>query len=271
MAKVDKSKLSKSEWRKLKEFRRKEKDILKEQKRREDRKKNLAKKSPTQTTPVRDELSSQRNRPIIAEPISVNYSGTAFVLGNGISRKPINPEDLRSLGKIYGCNALYRTFDPDYLVAVDVKMILELQKNAYYKKNKNIWTNPNKSIMKFKGFNFFNPSKGWSSGPTALWLAAQHGYEKIYILGFDYRGLEGGQRFNNIYADTHNYKKSTDAATFFGNWMRQTQNVIREHKDIQFVRVIAPDNYCPEELNKFENFSTIHVEEFQKLFDLPRE
>ena len=242
MAKIDKSQYSKSEYKKLKEQRR----LEKEQKR------------------LKKELQVE----FISSPtknISLEIKNTAFVLGNGTSRRPINPEDLRTYGNIYGCNALYRTFDPDYLVAVDTKMILEINKSGYQKKHE-VWTNPNKAYQRMQGFNYFQPSKGWSSGPTALWLASQHGYETIYILGFDYKGLEDGKRLNNMYADTHNYKKSTDGATFFGNWLRQTKSVVQEHSKIQYVRVIASDNYQPDELNKFSNFTTITVENFQRIF-----
>ena len=80
------------------------------------------------------------------------------------------------------------TFDPDYLIAVDTKMILEINKAGYQHKH-TVWTNPNRSFN-MNGFNFFQPSKGWSSGPTALWLASTHVTKHIYILGFDYQGLE---------------------------------------------------------------------------------
>ena len=43
----------------------------------------------------------------------------AFCIGNGESRKGFDLEQLRPHGKIYGCNALYRDFTPDVLVAVD--------------------------------------------------------------------------------------------------------------------------------------------------------
>ena len=244
MAKIDKSQYTKSEWRVIKEQRRREKEENRIIKDTESKIEYIT--SPTKNT-------------------SLQNKNTAFVLGNGTSRSPINPEDLRTYGNIYGCNALYRTFNPDYLIAVDTKMILEINKSGYQNKHE-VWTNPNKSYARMTGFNFFNPSKGWSSGPTALWLASQHGYETIYILGFDYRGLQDGKRLNNIYADTANYKKSTDGATFFGNWLRQTKSVIQENKKIQYVRVIASDNYQPDELNKFENFSTITVENFQRIF-----
>ena len=162
---------------------------------------------------------------------------------------------------------LYRTFRPDYLVAVDVKMILEINKSMYQHKNQ-VWTNYNKSYEGLQHFDYFQPGKGWSSGPTALWLSAQHRHKTIYILGFDYKGLKDGMKFNNLYADTPNYKKSQDSATFFGNWLRQTTSVVKEHEKTEFVRVIAPDNYCPEELNKLENYNTITVQEFKNRFVL---
>ena len=191
-----------------------------------------------------------------------------FVIGNGVSRNSINLNNLKQFGKVYACNVVYREFDPDYLVAVDVKMVLEINKSMYQQKNQ-VWTNYNKSYEGLQHFNYFQPGKGWSSGPTALWLSAQHRHKRIYILGFDYKGLKDGQRFNNVYADTPNYKKSQDSATFFGNWLRQTQSVVKEHEKTEFIRVITPDNYCPDELNKLNNYNTITVEEFKKQFVLP--
>ena len=235
MAKIDKSLYSKEEWHKIRQERRNK-----------ERLKNLSKTNNIEN------LSS---------------NDIAFVIGNGVSRLPIDLEQLKSIGKVYACNAVYRTFQPDFLVAVDVKMILEINKAGFQHKNQ-VWTNPNKSYERIKNLNFFSPSKGWSSGPTALWLATQHQYKKIYILGFDFRGSKEGRMFNNIYADTANYKKSTDGATFFGNWMRQTTSIIKENTDIEYKRVIAPDNYCPEELNKFNNLENIFIEDFQQMFNL---
>ena len=235
MAKVDKSQYTKEEWQKIREARRIQKSV-------------------------------DRNKKEIQNRI-VENKNISFVLGNGTSRKNIDPEDLAKLGKVYGCNALYRTFRPDYLIAVDVKMILEINKSGFQHSTE-VWTNPNRSFANVKNLNYFSPSKGWSSGPTALWLASEHGYNTIFILGFDYRGLDDGKMFNNIYANTMNYKKTTDGATFFGNWMRQTKNVIETHPETSFVRVIAPDNYSPDELNTFENYSEILVEDFLKMFEI---
>lgn len=196
----------------------------------------------------------------------INYD-TAFVLGNGTSRKSIDHTQLKIHGPIYGCNALYREFEPDFLIAVDVKMILEINEAGFQHKHK-VWTNPNKAYKSIENLNFFKPSKGWSSGPTALWLASRHNYNRIFILGFDYKGLNEGRSVNNIYVDTKNYKKSTDGATYYGNWLKQTSQVIRDNPNTTFIRVISSDNFVPPELNKFSNVKHISVEDFQKIFNI---
>ena len=242
MAKIDKSQYTKSEWQQIKQARR------------------LAKKAARH--------QKEFNQTIIRKPIEPKVNGsTAFVVGNGTSRFPIQLEKLKSIGKIYGCNALYREFTPDYLIAVDTRMVIEISKQGYQLQHP-VYTNPNRSYQKIEGLNLFNPSKGWSSGPTAMWLASQHTYDTIYILGFDYKGLKDNTSFNNIYASTMNYKKSTDGPTFYGNWMRQTRSVIQENKDINYVRIIASDNYSPDELNTFDNYNEVLVEDFTKMFEI---
>lgn len=251
MAKLDKTQYSKEEAARLMEIRRLEK-VSRE------KKEKFASRTLPMHWDTKEEIDIDRFNH------NQNY---AFILGNGVSRASIDVNEIKKYGPIYGCNALYRTFSPDYLVAVDVKMIIEITKAGYQNKNK-VWTNFNKSYAGIKNLNYFQPSKGWSSGPTALWLSAQHRHKNIYILGFDYQGLKQGQKFNNIYADTPNYKRSQDSATFFGNWLRQTVSVVKEHTETEFIRVISPDNYCPEELNKLENYKTITVDEFKKQFVL---
>lgn len=188
-------------------------------------------------------------------------NNTAFVLGNGKSRSRLQVENLRGLGTIYGCNALYRQFEPDILVAVDVKMVNEIVASGYHKNN-SVWTNPNKGINAKTGINYFSPHKGWSSGPTALWFSSKQGHKNIYIFGFDYQGLNG--KFNNIYADTFNYKKSGDTATFFGNWLSQTEKTVKEHPTIKYYRVIEPGWFIPDRLASLTNLKHITYEEFDQ-------
>lgn len=191
-------------------------------------------------------------------------SNIAFVLGNGTSRQSINLDQLKTYGTVYGCNALYREFEPDYLIAVDTKMILEINKSGYQHSHE-VWTNPNRAYDKMNGFNFFNPSKGWSSGPTALHLASTHNNDVIYILGFDYQGIN--EKVNNIYADTPNYKKSRDKATFFGNWLKQTVITCQKFNKKRYIRVLGDNAFIPKEFQNIDNLTHISVEEFKKTFN----
>jgi hypothetical protein len=189
---------------------------------------------------------------------------TAFILGNGKSRLRLKLDELKFHATVYGCNALYREYTPDYLIAVDEKMVKEIEKTGYHLRQQ-LWTNPNKGVLKIPGLNYFKPHKGWSSGPTALWLAARNQHQTIYIFGFDYEGID--RRVNNVYADTPNYKKSTDVATYYGNWLNQTEQVIRDNKQIKFVRVVDTLNFKPPTLSQITtNFEHMSYEDFEKKF-----
>ena len=202
----------------------------------------------------------------------------AFVLGNGESRKGININDLKEKGTVFACNGVYRTHQPHFLVAVDPKMILEIAETDYMLQNK-VWSNFNAQYNKnpkiLDHVQWFKPSLGWSSGPTALRMACDHGFKEIYILGFDYQGLsEGGKnsrfKVNNLFKDTRNYKTGNEQATFFGNWMNQTKKCLQDFKDVQFHRVIPTGWYQPKDLAWKGNIDHPSTEEFLDKFNLTR-
>lgn len=196
--------------------------------------------------------------------LNQQHKNPAFVLGNGKSRLAINSKLLLNRGTVYGCNAIYREMEPHYLIAVDVKMINEIVEHGYHLTHE-VWTNPNKGIVSNQHLNFFNPHRGWSSGPTALFFAASKGHQNIYILGFDYEGIQG--KLNNVYADTRNYRSSKDQATFYGNWLHQTERVIKEFKHVNFYRVIEPNGFIPDKLRQApSNLQHITYEKFVKIF-----
>ena len=180
-------------------------------------------------------------------------SSIAFVLGNGESRRGIEINDLKEKGTVFACNAVYRTHQPHFLIAVDPKMILEIAETDYPVHNK-VWSNFNAQYNKnpkiLDHCNWFKPGLGWSSGPTALRMACEHGFKEIYILGFDYQGHKDGKRFklNNLFGDTRNYKKRNEEATFYGNWMNQTKRCLQDFKDVRFHRVIPKGWFRPKDI-----------------------
>ena len=56
-------------------------------------------------------------------------SEKVFVLGNGPSRKNIDPSNLD--GTVIGCNACYRDFTPDVICAIDAGIISEIIKSDF--------------------------------------------------------------------------------------------------------------------------------------------
>jgi hypothetical protein len=202
----------------------------------------------------------------------------AFVLGNGESRKGIEINDLKEKGTVFACNGVFRTHQPHFLIAVDPKMMLEISETDYVVHNK-VYSNYNAQYTKHQKLldhvQWFKPSLGWSSGPTALRLACDQGFKEIYILGFDYQGLSEGNknnrfRVNNVFKDTRNYKKGNEQATFFGNWMNQTKKCLQDFKDVQFHRVIPTGWYQPKDLAWKDNIDHPSTDEFLDKFNLTR-
>ena len=203
-------------------------------------------------------------------------SNIAFVLGNGESRKGIQIEDLKKFGTVFACNAVYRTDRPNYLITVDPKMMHEIAETDYIEHNE-VWTNFNNQYNKNQKIldhvKWFQPSLGWSSGPTALRLACDRKHDEIYILGFDYQGHKNDKapqrtQFNNLYKDTRNYKKSKDESTFYGNWMNQTKRCLQDFKKINFTRVTPSSGFKPKDLEWNDNLKHATTEEFLAKFNL---
>ena len=203
-------------------------------------------------------------------------SSIAFVLGNGESRRGIEINDLMERGTVFACNAVFRTHKPHWLVAVDPKMMLEIAETDYVLQNK-VYSNYNNQYEKHKKLldhvTWSKPSLGWSSGPTALKLACDKGYEEIYILGFDYQGLKEDSKnnrykLNNVFGGTRNYKKPSDEATFYGNWMNQTKKCLQDYPKVKFNRVIPKGWFKPNDIDRKDNLQHPTIDEFLAEFDL---
>ena len=54
---------------------------------------------------------------------------SVYVLGNGLSRKNINPSQLK--GTIIGCNACYRDFKPDIICGTDAGIISDISDSGF--------------------------------------------------------------------------------------------------------------------------------------------
>lgn len=181
----------------------------------------------------------------------------AFVLGNGVSRRNIELARLKQLGSVYGCNALYRDFAPDCLVATDRPISQEIQESGYSKQHRFYTRKP----LPESGA-FVIPQRYYanSSGPIACAIAATDGHQRLYMLGYDMGPYN--QHFNNVYAGTEFYKSPDSVPTFTGNWVKQLVQVCQDFAHTQFVRVVGEATAEIAELQKLPNLIHLPLHEF---------
>ena len=177
----------------------------------------------------------------------------AFVLGNGVSRLSVDLNQLKQRGQIYGCNALYREFVPDVLISTD-KGISQVIQNSGYAQNNVMYTR--KPLPGLGARTVPQSYFGFSSGPIAVGVAALDQHLAVYLIGFD-MGPNVNNKFNNVYADTEFYKKSSSLPTFTGNWTRQLVTICRDFPKTSFHRVMGDTTSNIPELNNIANLKNM--------------
>ena len=183
----------------------------------------------------------------------------AFVLGNGVSRQAVDLNQLKTLGTIYGCNAIYREFVPDVLISTDTPISERIQSEGYSQTHVHYTRKP---LPDSGSRRIAQKYFGYSSGPVAVGQAALDGAIAIYLVGFDMGPTRNG-RFNNIYADTEFYKKSSANPTFTGNWVRQLQTIMKDYPKTSFFRVVGDTTAEVRELLGVANLAHMQMADFQ--------
>lgn len=164
-----------------------------------------------------------------------------WVIGNGQSRKNF------ALGSIHeftiGCNAVYRDYSCDELVAVDMRMVNEmLTKNvqtpihtrqdwADHYTDRRVRFLPN---LPFTGTTKADQPFHWNSGPYAILLSAIKEPKEIHLLGFDLWSKD--HLVNNIYKDTANYAKASTSSIDPHLWIYQLERLFNHYSHINFVQ-----------------------------------
>ena len=218
----------------------------------------------------------------INQVLLMTRANRVFAIGNGESRNPIDLNELRSHGIIYGCNALYRDFQPDALVCVDPAMKTEiwntdylLEHKAYFKD----WTDA-KPLPTYSGTVILptmpgvldSPKKiinsndvvekkfpddvfrcGWASGPTSVMIACiEEEPDEVYLIGHDLYSTT--EFFNNVYKDTKNYLGPETPPCPPDNWITQLKWCFNDFNTIQFYHV----NPLKQQLEEWKDCVNIH-------------
>jgi hypothetical protein len=182
----------------------------------------------------------------------------AFILGNGISRKGVSGSWLKNYGLVYGCNAIYREFTPDVLVATDKPIATHIQSTGYANENR---FHTRKPIEGSGALELVPAFYKFSSGPNAIGLAVNDRHKDIYMLGFD-MGPTLTNKFNNMYAGTEFYKTEDAGPTFSGNWVKQIVKIIRDYPDVNFYRVFGDTTADIEDFDRLKNLVNLDLNSF---------
>ena len=189
-------------------------------------------------------------------------SNTAVVIGNGVNRLGFDLQNLKKASGLlgsrtvqtYGCNALYRDFTPDFLVAVGNNGIVDEIAGSGYT-NENIVYSSAIHLLEFPGKFYLIPYDVYAdAGTTAAYLAAFDEHKKIYLIGFD--GHEPGWN-NNVYAGTVGYDPK-DSTIEHSEWISNHKQLIDTYDDVDFAWVTPRGtNLIPEPLKPCLNFRQI--------------
>ena len=205
-------------------------------------------------------------------------SNMACVIGNGISRKEfdLNPVFNHFGGLLrtkklqtYGCNALYRDYEPDFLVVSgdDSQIITEVAESGYcdnhivYAAAPHIQYHPGK-------FYLIPQDPAWNSGSVATMLACFDNHKKVFLLGFD--GQDTAHYNYNMYADTPGYQNTRFTRDSGPAFLDITMSkIFSVYNDVDFVRVM-PGRYAamPESWKYATNLRQISFRDFVLEADL---
>jgi hypothetical protein len=188
----------------------------------------------------------------------------AFILGNGVTRLEVVPEELLLRGKVYGCNRIYQEFEPTVLVSTDRGMAEEIQLCGYSKRRQHYTRK--QYVIEHSGARILPDFvHDFSSGPAACGLACLSDAEYIFLIGFD---LKGQHNFiNNIYAGTKHYKSKDSAPTPWGSWETQIGSLLAQFSSKQFVHVNPLHEFTSDRWLKHTNFRTMYLPEFKQVIN----
>ena len=161
------------------------------------------------------------------------------VIGNAPNRKLIDLEVVKESFFTIGCNALYRDFEPDILVAADKGMQEEILASEY--SGRTIF---HKRSIEYPPGQELVSERMRSSGLYAIRYAKQLECSHIYLIGFN------PQSGYNMYDGTHNYRRSSalGGSQFEVSRHCRDKRVIwvtdlKKHKKIERRQLMTPSNF----------------------------
>lgn len=199
--------------------------------------------------------SAERANPFNLGKNKKYLTESVFLLGNGSSRKDFDLERLRPYGTILGCNAIFRDFIPDILLAIDAKMLREI-KDAKCTSEDNMCIIPKSRGVAVPYTYKWQAEKFNTSGCFGMHVIGKLMEAKYcYMLGMDcFAG--------NIYVGTPNY--SVNMQQNFGGIGQYYIKALKANPDTKFINVNIKDSWAAE-AHILGNYMYITYKEFEEI------
>ena len=206
---------------------------------------------------------------------NIQISNQAIVLGNGLSRLDLNLSVIKNhhgglLGaktlQSYGCNALYRDFAPDFLIAVGNNGIIDEIAASDYTADNIVYTNSIHTLEHPGKFYLIPHDPYADAGTTAAYIPAFDGHKNIYLLGFDGQDTPGHNY--NVYAGTPGYEDiKVEGRTY--TWRQNFRQLAQVYNDVMFSFVFKESTrVLPVEFRDLLNVEIINYNKFVIAVDL---
>ena len=174
----------------------------------------------------------------------------AFIIGNGTTRNGFDLNKLKGNGVTFGCNALYRDFKPDYLIAIDHGIINEIKSSGW----------PNKKLIvpiedeQYEPYEFNQYRPRENTGMVAMREAIRKGHTELICIGIDFIFEDYDTNMDNVYKNTLNYTNSTKTTyNDIKSRVSYFNYFTKIHPNVKFYFVYPP------QLPRFQNIANNNI------------
>jgi hypothetical protein len=181
-----------------------------------------------------------------------------FIIGNGETRVSLELSRLKGKGIIVGCNALYREFEPDFLVAIDPVMIEEIESSNFPKEKFVIPP----AHEQYESQEYAPYGRRSNAGMNAMDLAIGRGCKTLYCIGFDFLLEDKQACMSNVYQDTPAYGPDTRCShTDTYNRALYLDWFASKYSNIQFYFAFPRDINCKFKTLKSNNIKGTYLDQ----------
>jgi len=201
------------------------------------------------------------------------HDGVAHVIGNSKSRDKFDlrllkgqvggAQGVRSVGQSYGCNLIYKDFNPTFLIATNKDICADIAASGYGEDNI-VYSNV-KNILAHPGSFHLYPNMFTASiGSLALRLACADGHKQVFMVGMTRYGEED----DNIYIGKHDAYCKINLESANIKLVQDACKIFLTYSDVQFYYVAKDLGLMPEEYNWIPNVKEITYIQYYNLAQL---